>query len=737
LQLLDPSEASCRPAAKDRLMTNPAVSADRWPATKVEMWPVEDLIPYARNARTHPEEQVAQIAASMERFGFTIPMLVAEDGTIIAGHGRLLAAQRLGIPEVPVMIARGWSNEDRRLYTLADNRLAETSEWDPQTLRLELEELKVEAGEDALAGIGFSDEEIAELIPGMLTEAGAGLTDPDDIPEAGPDPISAPGDVWLLGGHRIICGSSTDKDTVAAVLAGAKPHLMVTDPPYGVNYDPEWREKAGVGGPGIAKGKVLNDDKADWREAWALFPGDVAYVWHAGLFAGTVAESLQATGFKLRSQIMWDKGQLVLSRGDYHWQHEPCQPAGTMISKVVKEGRLRESSVIEQVPIETLKAGDKVVSFGNAKVFRRGREITRVGSRKYSGNLHSLKVGERTTRATAEHQFTVRFNPQTPKAGLLYLMRRGERWRIGVCGMFNSRGFGLAVRVSQEMADEAWIISAFADLKAARIAEQAASCVYGIPTTHWETGRSASTAQSRTKAEIDAIYQRIGVARVQEGAQRLMMDHGLSADHPLITAGIAGSFSRKASRVVRACNLVPGIMQVPVPTKGEDFQWEAIDRVDFEAVDGLEVWSMDVDQDHHYVADGIVTHNCWYAVREGKTGHWAGDRKQTTVWQIPKPSRSETGHGTQKPVDCMRRPIENNSEPGDAIYEPFSGSGTTIMAAELTGRVCFAVELNPIYVDVAVRRWQEYTGREAVLESSGETFAETEKARQPQDSAAA
>ena len=432
-------------------MTNHAVPADRWPATKVEMWPVEDLIPYARNARTHPEEQIVQIAASMERFGFTIPMLVAEDGTIIAGHGRLLAAQRLGITEVPVMVARGWSDEDRRLYTLADNRLAETSEWDPATLRLELEELKLEAGGDALADIGFSDKEIAELIPGMLSEAGAGLTDPDDIPEAGPDPISAPGDVWVLGSHRIVCGSSTDPETVAAVLAGAEPHLMVTDPPYGVNYDPEWREKAGVGGPGIAKGKVLNDDKADWREAWGLFPGDVAYVWHAGLFAGVVAESLQATGFKLRSQIMWDKGQLVLSRGDYHWQHEPC----------------------------------------------------------------------------------------------------------------------------------------------------------------------------------------------------------------------------------------------------------------------------------------------WYAVREGATGHWAGDRKQTTVWKIPKPSRSETGHGTQKPVDCMRRPIENNSEPGDAIYEPFSGSGTTIIAAEMTGRVCFAVELNPVYVDVAVRRWQEYTGREAVLESSGETFAETEKARRPQDSAAA
>jgi DNA modification methylase len=413
------------------------LDAAKWPAARTEMWQVSDLVPYARNARTHPPEQIDQIAASMERFGFTIPMLVAEDGTIIAGHGRLMAAAQLGMAEVPVMVARGWSDEDRRLYTLADNRLAETSEWDPETLKIELDELAALGVEDDLSMIGFSDEDLKGILPAALLETTGGLTDPDDVPDADEDdPVSRAGDVWLLGDHRIVCGSSTDPETVALVLGGATPHLMVTDPPYGVEYDPGWREKAGVAGTDYAKGKVLNDDKADWREAWALFPGDVAYVWHAGLFAGVVGESLIATKFKLRSQIIWDKGQLVLSRGDYHWQHEPC----------------------------------------------------------------------------------------------------------------------------------------------------------------------------------------------------------------------------------------------------------------------------------------------WYAVREGKTGHWAGDRKQVTVWQIEKPRKSETGHGTQKPVDCMRIPIENNSEPGDAVYEPFSGSGTTIIAAEMTGRRCYAVELNPAYVDVAVRRWQEFTGKDAVLEASGQTF---------------
>lgn len=418
--------------------------ADRWPASKIEMWAVSDLVPYVKNARTHPPEQIDQIAASMERFGFTIPMLVAEDGTIIAGHGRLMAAAQLGLAEVPVMVARGWSDEDRRLYTLADNRLAETSEWDPETLQIEIDDLKALGVEDDLSMIGFSEDDLKDILPAALLEVAGGLTDPDDVPDADEgQPIAQAGDVWVLGDHRIACGSSTDATTVAKVLAGAKPHLMVTDPPYGVEYDPSWREKAGVAGGDYAKGKVLNDDNADWREAWALFPGDVAYVWHAGLFAGVVGESLVASKFKLRSQIIWDKGQLVLSRGDYHWQHEPC----------------------------------------------------------------------------------------------------------------------------------------------------------------------------------------------------------------------------------------------------------------------------------------------WYAVREGKTGHWAGDRKQVTVWQIEKPRKSETGHGTQKPVECMQRPIENNSQPGDAVYEPFSGSGTTIIAAEMTGRRCFAVELNPAYVDVAVRRWQEYTGREAVLEADGSTYAETTAAR--------
>ena len=409
----------------------------QWPADKVERRSVASLVPYARNSRTHGAEQVAQIAASIREWGWTTPVLVDEDGGIIAGHGRVLAAQKLGIAEVPCMVAKGWTEEQRRAYVIADNKLALNAGWDNDLLKVELQALDAEGFDLDLTG--FAKDELAAF----LNKPTEGLTDEDAVPEAPAVPVTVEGDVWVLGRHRIICGSSTDEHTVTKVLAGVKPHLMVTDPPYGVEYDPSWRNQAGAAKT-KRTGKVLNDDRADWREAWALFPGDVAYIWHGALHAATVADSLVAAGFAIRSQIIWAKDRLVLSRGDYHWQHEPC----------------------------------------------------------------------------------------------------------------------------------------------------------------------------------------------------------------------------------------------------------------------------------------------WYAVRAKGKGHWAGDRKQTTLWQIANRDQdADTVHGTQKPVECMKRPIENNSSPGQAVYEPFSGSGTTIIAAEQTGRCCYAIELNPAYVDVAVKRWQDFTGQQAVLEGDGRTYAEIEAGR--------
>ncbi len=259
-------------------------------------------------------------------------------------------------------------------------------------------------------------------------------------------PTSLLGDLWRLGGHVLVCGDATNPQMVARALDGTVPHLMVTDPPYGVDYNPVWRLDAGINKAHQtrAEGVVMNDGQADWRDAWALFPGGVAYVWHAGRHASVVRQSLEASNFDIRSQIIWAKTSLVMGRGHYHWQHEPC----------------------------------------------------------------------------------------------------------------------------------------------------------------------------------------------------------------------------------------------------------------------------------------------WYAVRKGSSGHWAGDRKQSTLWTIANMHRTQgnvddgkTNHGTQKPVECMKRPIENNSVPGQHVYEPFSGSGTTIIACEMTSRHCHALELSPTYVDMAIMRWEQFTGQKALHESGG-TFAE-------------
>ena len=461
---------------------------------RVEYRAIKDLKRYHRNSRTHSADQVEKIAASMLEFGWTVPILIrGETDEIAAGHGRLDAAELLvdrghdAFRVAPVIVRYGWTDEQFRAYVIADNKIAEEAGWDKEILRLELGDLSA-AGFD-VTSTGFT----LEAIDALLSAGTQGHTDPDAAPPVPDEPVSKPGDVWILGGHRIICGDCTDPDVVDAVLDGSRPKLMVTDPPYGVDYDPSWRVKAGVGGGGTATGLVLNDHRADWREAWELFPGDVAYVWHGGLHAGTVADSLKSQGFEIRSQIIWHKTRFALSRGHYHWQHEP-----------------------------------------------------------------------------------------------------------------------------------AWVA-------------------------------------------------------VRPGAEKELAD----------------AFERFV--------------------ESEDFKPEGIEALR----EKIRAFSLAYEADHEVAA---------YAVREGANGGWQGDRKQSTVWTIEH-IKSDTGHGTQKPIECMKRPIENNSIPGQTIYEPFSGSGTTLIACEMTGRRCRAIELNPAYVDVAVRRWQDFTHETAILESDGRTFEEVAAAR--------
>ena len=213
----------------------------------------------------------------------------------------------LGLTAAPVVTIPA---RQARAFRVIDNRTSELTSWDTDLLPDEL------AGLDDLDVFSFDD-----VLPLAAT---AGKTDPDDIPETPKNPVTRTGNLWVLGKHRIVCGDSTDQKTVERLLDGAEPDLMVTDPPYGVNYDATWRYKAGVSSKDGAFGKSANDDTSDWQDAYALFPGSIAYVWMSGLGLPVAASGLDACGFIRRSLIIWDKGHIVIGRGHYHWRHESC-----------------------------------------------------------------------------------------------------------------------------------------------------------------------------------------------------------------------------------------------------------------------------------------------------------------------------------------------------------------------------------------------------------------------------
>lgn len=409
---------------------------------KIEYVAVATLAANPRNVRTHSASQLAQIAESIRMFGFTNPLLVDEGSMLIAGHGRLAAAKSIGMAEVPVIRLTGLTPEQRAALAIADNKIALNAGWDDKLLVEELRGLG-----DLQGVVGFSNDELMRLLKGH-----GGATDPDEAPPLPKTPVTRVGDLWKLGPHRLHCGDATNAAAVAYAMGELAPRLMVTDPPYGVNYDPGWRKDSALAGR-VAEGRIANDDRADWRAAWSHFRGAVAYVWHSALHCVEVAASLEAAGFVLRAQVVWVKHRAVIGRGDMHWAHEPA----------------------------------------------------------------------------------------------FYASRQAE--------------------------------------------------------DDWQ--------------------------------ERFVPEHELIA----------------------------------------------------------------------------------YAVADGEAGRWEGGRKQSTVWSIEN-LKNDTGHGAQKPVECMRRPILNNSRAGEVVYDPFVGSGTTIIAGEMTGRTVVALDIDPAYCDVVVDRWQAFTGQTAVREAA-------------------
>jgi DNA modification methylase len=495
--------------------------------------PVEALIPYALNSRTHSDAQVAQLAASIREFGFTNPILVDEQSNLIAGHGRLLAARKLGLTEVPAVVVTGLDDRKRRALIIADNKLALNAGWDEEALRVEMEDLGADYGEL----MGFSQEELSDILnAGEPTE---GLTDEDEVPEVPSEPVTKLGDVWLLGKHRVMCGDSTSIDAVEKLMVGKKAQLLHADPPYGM----------GKASDGVANDNIYEEDLDKFQmEWWATFrtfltDNASAYIWGNApdlwrlWYRGGLGDSEK---LELRNQIVWDKKNIPGMKSD----------------------------LMTQYPVTT----EHCLFFQLGEQFR--------------GNINTEDFP--------------------------------EDW----------------APVQSYMAGEA---------SAADITAQDVKRVCGVGMfSHWFT-------KSQFTLVPEKHYQT------------------LASEYP-------GCFAR--------------------PWKDINREWDKVKKSGPTSV--IQEARSYFDNAHDIMRD---------------------------VWEFNRVTGDERhGHATPKPVAMMERVMKSSLPKGSLCVEPFGGSGATLMGAEKAGRVCFAMELQPKYVDVIVKRWQDFTGKQAVLESSGETY---------------
>jgi site-specific DNA-methyltransferase (adenine-specific) len=287
---------------------------------KLEWRSVSTLIPYARNSRTHSDEQIAQIAASIKEFGWTNPILIDGDNGIIAGHGRLSAARKLGHEEVPVIELKDLTETQRKAYIIADNRLALNAGWDNEMLTIELNDLLADGF--ALEMLGFDPKELSALLEPEVVE---GLTDEDAVPDIPDEPKTKLGDIYQLGNHRLMCGDSTSVDAVTKLTSGGGVDMLLTDPPYNVAYEGKTKDALK-----IKNDNMENDQFRQFlRDAFVtadlvMKAGAVFYIWHADSEGFNFRGACTDAGWKVRQCLIWKKSSMVMGRQDYHWKHEPC-----------------------------------------------------------------------------------------------------------------------------------------------------------------------------------------------------------------------------------------------------------------------------------------------------------------------------------------------------------------------------------------------------------------------------
>jgi DNA modification methylase len=281
---------------------------------------VKDLIPYVNNSRTHSDEQVTQVASSIKEFGFTNPILLDGESGIIAGHGRLLAAKKLGLEQVPTIELSHLSEVQKKAYVIADNKLALNAGWDNEILALELKDL-AELGYD-LGLTGFDPDEIEALNPIKVNE---GLTDDDEAPEPPADPVTKPGDIYKLGKHRLMCGDSTSIEHLERLCGGQAVDMWLTDPPYNVAYEGKTKDSLTIQNDSMGDDQFRQFLRDAYVAADAVMKsGAVFYIWHADSEGYNFRGAAQDAGWKVRQCLIWKKSSMVMGRQDYHWKHEPC-----------------------------------------------------------------------------------------------------------------------------------------------------------------------------------------------------------------------------------------------------------------------------------------------------------------------------------------------------------------------------------------------------------------------------
>jgi DNA modification methylase len=296
-----------------------AVRAERKMNMIIEMRRLSDIKPYPGNPRQN-EAAIDLVASSIRTYGFRQPIVVDEFGIIICGHTRYKAALKLGLTEVPVHVARDLTPEQVRAYRIADNKSAERAEWDYDLLPIELTALQ-DAGCD-LGMLGFDADELASILDTGLQE---GLTDPDEAPALSDEPVTRPGDLWLLGNHRLLCGDATDADCHDMAMAGERADLLITDPPYGVSYVGKTADALTIANDAL-EGEEYRRFLADAFAAAALHlrPGGSFYLWHADTAGLPTRQACAEAGLAVRQCLVWVKSGMVLGRQDYQWRHEPC-----------------------------------------------------------------------------------------------------------------------------------------------------------------------------------------------------------------------------------------------------------------------------------------------------------------------------------------------------------------------------------------------------------------------------